>query len=107
HGAQDYLVKGTVDGAMLVSTIRHAIERKRMSDRVRESEERFTLAAASSGDGIWDWQIPSDHLVLSPRAKIILGLPEDLPDENMEAFSRRIHLDDIGRFHDAMTAHLK
>jgi diguanylate cyclase (GGDEF)-like protein len=107
HGAQDYLVKGTVDGAMLVRTIRHAIERKGMSDRVRESEERFTLAAAGSGDGIWDWQITRDHLVLSPRAKVILDLPEDLPDENMEAFSRRIHLDDIGRFRDALAAHLK
>jgi diguanylate cyclase (GGDEF)-like protein len=107
HGAQDYLVKGTVTGAMLVRTIRHAIERKGMSDRVRDSEERFTLAAAGSGDGIWDWQIPNDHLVLSPRAKSILGLPADIPDENMEAFSRRIHLDDIGRFRDAMAAHLK
>src|SRR5271163_1523709 len=69
HGAQDYVVKGTVDGAILVRTIRQAIERKAMSDRVRDSEERFALAAAGSGDGIWDWQIPGDHLVLSARAK--------------------------------------
>jgi diguanylate cyclase (GGDEF)-like protein len=106
-GAQDYLVKGTADAAMLVRTIRQAIERKGMSDRVRDSEERFTLAAAGSGDGIWDWQIPSDRLFLSPRAKLILGLPEDMPDESMETFSRRIHLDDLGRFRDALTAHLK
>jgi len=105
-GAQDYLVKGTADAAMLVRTIRQAIERKGMSDRVRDSEERFTLAAAGSGDGIWDWQIPADHLFLSPRAKQILGLPEDMPDESMETFSRRIHLDDLGRFRDALTAHL-
>ena len=107
HGAQDYLVKGSVDGAMLVRTIRHAIERKGMSDRVRDSEERFTLAAAGSGDGIWDWKISNDRLVLSPRAKVILGLPEDSPDEDMEALSRRVHLDDVGRFRDALAAHLK
>ncbi len=106
-GAQDYLVKGTADAAMLVRTIRQAIERKGMSDRVRDSEERFTLAAAGSGDGIWDWQIPSDRLFLSPRAKLILGLPDDMPDESMEAFSRRIHLDDLSRFRDAMAAHQK
>jgi diguanylate cyclase (GGDEF)-like protein len=107
HGAQDYLVKGTADAAMLVRTIRQAIERKGMSDRVRDSEERFTLAAAGSGDGIWDWQIPSDRLFLSARAKLILGLQEDAPDESMEAFIRRIHLDDLGRFRDAIAAHLK
>jgi diguanylate cyclase (GGDEF)-like protein len=106
EGAQDYLVKGTVDGATLVRTICHAIERKRMSDRVRDSEERFTLAAAGSGDGFWDWQIAKDRLVLSARAKVILGLPEDNPDEDMEAFSRRVHLDDIGRYRAAMAAHL-
>jgi len=107
HGAQDYLVKGSVDGAMLVRTLRQAIERKGMSDRVRESEERFTLAAAGSGDGIWDWTIASNLLVLSARAKAILGLAPESPDESMEAFFRRIHLDDIGRFRDALSAHLK
>jgi diguanylate cyclase (GGDEF)-like protein len=107
HGAQDYLVKGTVDGAMLVRVIRQAIERKRMSDQVRDSEERFALAAAGSGDGLWDWQIPTDHLMLSQRAKLILGLPDEKPDEDMESFSRRVHLDDISRFRDALAAHLK
>jgi diguanylate cyclase (GGDEF)-like protein len=107
HGAQDYLVKGTADAAMLVRTIRQAIERKGMSDRMRDSEERFMLAAAGSGDGIWDWQIAGDRLFLSPRAEIMLGLPTNEPDRSMEAFSRRIHLDDAGRFSDALANYLK
>jgi len=107
QGAQDYLVKGTVDPAMLVRTIRQAMERKAMSDRVRDSEERFTLAADGSGDGIWDWQIVSDKLMLSARAKAILGLPENAPAEDMVAFSRRIHLDDVDRYREALAAHLR
>ena len=33
HGAQDFVVKGTVNGAMLVRTIRQAIERKQQQLR--------------------------------------------------------------------------
>ncbi len=40
-GAQDYIIKGTVEGVALSRIIRYAIERKRIEEALRESEERL------------------------------------------------------------------
>jgi PAS domain S-box-containing protein len=44
-GAQDYLVKGEMTSGMLAKSIRYAIARKHLEMALRESEERFRLAA--------------------------------------------------------------
>jgi len=41
EGAQDYLVKGVVDGEMLLRTLRHAVERHAAQSALSESESRF------------------------------------------------------------------
>jgi PAS domain-containing protein len=39
------------------------------------SEERYALAVRAANDGIWDWDLISDTLYLSPRWHAILGAP--------------------------------
>ncbi|MBU1524493.1 MAG: PAS domain S-box protein [Candidatus Omnitrophica bacterium] len=51
-GAQDYLVKGHVDSHLLIRAIRYAIQRKRVEERLRASEERYRHLVELSPDTI-------------------------------------------------------
>ncbi len=53
-------------------------ERKLAEAALRTSESRFALAAASSNDGIFDWDIPNDRMYLSERAQRLYGLEPGL-----------------------------
>jgi two-component system, cell cycle sensor histidine kinase and response regulator CckA len=51
QGAQDFLVKGRIDGELLTRAIRYAVERKRAQQLLRHSEEKFRAFFESAGIG--------------------------------------------------------
>lgn len=60
----------------------------------RLSDERFKLLIKANNDGIWDWQISSDDLFLSPRWKEIIGYEDNEIENKHKVFEELIHPDD-------------
>ncbi len=77
-------------------------------DSLRRSEERYQLAMAGSGAGLWDCDVRSGELYTSPRLQDLLGRndPEELRITRIEAFIALLHPEDRPRMEQAITAHL-
>ena len=91
----------------IVSIQADITEQKRVQSALQESEERFALAMAGTNEGLWDWDVASDTMHVSPRFKQITGLRTPKLSIAPEEWLRRMHPDDVPAYHDDLRAHLR
>ncbi len=82
-------------------------ERRRAEQNLRESEERYALAARGANDGLWDWDMISNQLFTSTRWQQMLGLRTSRMSNQPGDWFDRVHRDDIDLMRAAIDAHLK
>ena len=103
-GANDYLTK-PVDFAVALARIGTQLSHKHAQEGLKESEERYALAARGANDGLWDWNLATNVIYFSTRWKAMLGCQDneivDKPDEWFD----RIHEADRERVKDEIAAH--
>ena len=105
-GANDYLTK-PIDFPVAVARISSQLSHKRAQEALKESEERYALAARGSNDGLWDWNLAGKVVHFSPRWKAMLGYSESQIGDSPEEWFDRIHDADRDRVKEEIAAHQK
>jgi PAS domain S-box-containing protein len=93
HGAQDYLVKGQMDGSILLRSMRYAVERKHAAEALRESETRFRSAFDDAAIGMALVGLDGRWLQVNHSVCEILGYAED--EMLLTTFQAITHADDV------------
>jgi diguanylate cyclase (GGDEF)-like protein/PAS domain S-box-containing protein len=81
-------------------------ERKKSEEALRESEDRYALAAQGSNDGLWDWNLHNNVIYFSSRWKSMLGFGDDEIGNHPEEWLGRVHPDDRPEIEARIAAHI-
>ena len=73
---------------------REAQARKEAEDELRISNTRLQLALAASNIGLWDWDLETDEVHLSPEWKHQIGYEDHEIPDHYEEWESRIHPED-------------
>ena len=65
--------------------------RRATEDAIRQREERFALALQGSNEGLWDWNLLTSEVYLSPRWKEIVGYEDAELDNALSSLESRVH----------------
>lgn len=99
HGAQDYLVKGDISQPLLARSIRLAIERKQIEQRLRDSEATLLASQRVAHLGCWSLDLPrlerdTGPVHWSEQVYRVLGYEPGQIEPTVENYLRSVHPDD-------------
>ncbi|HEX5126605.1 MAG TPA: PAS domain-containing protein [Rhodocyclaceae bacterium] len=91
---------------VIIGTLFDVTELRRTEYELRESEARWQFALEGAGDGVWDWEVESGKVYLSPRWKSMLGYADNEMENMLHEWRSRIHADDMEATQQALDSHL-
>jgi PAS domain S-box-containing protein len=103
HGTSIRNDKG--EAVRMVAAVRDITDRVEREAALAASEERHTLVARATSDGLYDWDIISDFLHVSDRLNSLFDF--DAGDITSRDWAQRVHVDDFDRYVEALRTHFK
>lgn len=93
--------------ARAAELFREMVERQRVEESLRQSEQRWQLALRGTNVSIWDWDIATQTLFLSPQWKAMLGYADHELSNTFEEWTTRVHPEDLPASTQALRDHLR
>jgi len=81
-------------------------DRTQAETLLKTSEDRYAMVMGAVIDGIWDWEIATNHVYLSSTWKEILGFEEHELQNHYEEWASRIHPEDYDHVMASVKNHL-
>ena len=102
-GANDYITK-PIDFPVAIARIKMQVTRKHSEEAIRQSEERYVLAAQGSNEGLWDWDVTAGRMEYSAEWKALFGCEAEAISTSTEEWFSRIHDEDCLRVKSELAA---
>lgn len=77
EGAQDYLVKGKIDGEIILRSVQYAIERKKVENGLRDSEKKYRNIVNTILEGLWITDAEGKTTYINKQLAKMLGYTEE------------------------------
>ncbi|MBL8438288.1 MAG: EAL domain-containing protein [Zoogloeaceae bacterium] len=82
-------------------------ELEETASQLRASEERYFLAMRGANDGLWDWDMGTGRVYVSPRFCEIAGVADAGGDMSPEFMANLVHPEDRFAYEQRLATHLK
>ena len=93
-GVSDYLLKDELTAPQLTKSINYSIERKRIEQKLKKSNERYEILAQATSDTIWDWDILTGTFYSNQGITRVFGYKEEEVENTDTWWHSKIHPDD-------------
>ena len=81
--------------------------RKTAEEMLKKSEERWHFALEGNGEGVWDWDLTTDHVFFSKQHSAMRGYQESEITNDLDNWKKCIHPDDMERVYCALDKHFE